>query len=243
MKVAVLSDIHGNLEALEKVLRDAESWGAEEVWCLGDIVGYGPNPAECVRTVRRVASAVVMGNHDAAVVGEIPLDDFNSEARKAAIWSRDHLAPEDIRYLESLPKKLVKGDFTLVHGSPRHPIWEYVLSHSVACASFQHFDTEYCLVGHSHIPLVFQLQEDGTCAGGALSPGNELPLEGYRWILNPGSVGQPRDWDPKASYGRLDTERRLWEIVRISYPVEKTQSKMKEAGLPEKLIARLNFGW
>ena len=243
MKIAVVSDIHGNLEALEKVLKDAESWGAEGVWCLGDIVGYGPNPSECIRTIRGVASAIVMGNHDAAIAGEISLDDFNPDAREAALWTKEQLSTEDLQFLKSLPRKMVEGDFTLVHGSPRHPIWEYVLNHSVACASFQHFETRYCLVGHSHIPLVFQLQDDDTCVGGALSPGNPLPLEEYRWVLNPGSVGQPRDWDPKASYARLDTGSRTWEIVRLNYPIEKTQSKMREFGLPEKLIARLNFGW
>ncbi len=243
MRIAVISDIHGNLEALEVVLRDMAAWGAEEVWCLGDTVGYGPDPEVCVHQVQSAARLSIPGNHDYAVLGKISVDDFNPEARKAILWTRKQLSEEALAFLGGLPERRVEGDFTLVHGSPRHPIWEYVLSLSAAVENFAYFDTKYCLIGHSHIPLFFQMPDDGHCWGGAIDAGTKLPLDEGRWILNPGSVGQPRDSDPRASYARLDTNEMSWELVRLPYPVEKTQAKMREAGLPERLIARIAFGW
>ncbi len=243
MHVAVISDVHGNLEALEVVLRDAKEWGADEIWCLGDTVGYGPDPEACLQRVRREARLIIPGNHDYAVLGKISVDDFNPDARRAILWTREQLSEESRTFLAGLPERRVEGEFTLVHGSPRHPIWEYVLSLAVATVNFSHFDTKYCLIGHSHIPLFFQLPEDGRCWGGAIGAGTKLSLDEGRWMLNPGSVGQPRDSDPRASYARLDTEEPSWELVRLAYPVERTQAKMREAGLPERLIARIAFGW
>ncbi len=247
MRYLVISDIHSNLEALEAVLRDAEGL-YEAVLCLGDIVGYGPDPNECVERVRGLPSLYcVAGNHDWAAIGKIGLEEFNTDARLATLWTQKVLTQTSAAYLQSLPEVIVLEEkLTIVHGSPRFPIWEYVLTCPVALENSRHFATPWCLIGHSHIPMAFALREaDGEkCEFIILDEDRPLLLDpGFRFIINPGSVGQPRDGDPRASYAIFDTEEGVVELRRVDYPREKTQARMEEFGLPPRLIARLTFGW
>lgn len=245
MHVLVVSDIHANLAALDRVLEDA-SGAYDTVWCLGDTVGYGPEPDACIARIRSLAALTVVGNHDWAVLGRMDVEDFNPEARRAVNWTRDQISAENLAWLSDLPNQpIVRGDFTLTHGSPRDPVWEYVLYPAVAQANFEHFTSRFCLVGHTHVPALHLLQGNGAKVRSlTLSPGEALVLQdGWRGILNPGSVGQPRDSDPRASYALLDTEALTWEIRRVAYPIEVTQAHMRAAKLPERLINRLAYGW
>lgn len=245
MRVLVLSDIHANLAALESVLDDA-SGAYEAVWCLGDTVGYGPEPDACITRIRQLNAVTVVGNHDWAVLRRMDVEDFNPEAQRAVVWTRSNISAENLLWLSNLSNQpIVLGDFTLTHGSPRDPVWEYVLYPSIAQANFEYFKSRFCLVGHTHVPAFHILQEDGSrLRSSTLSPGVVLVLQrGWRGIMNPGSVGQPRDSDPRASYALLDTDVLTWEIHRVTYPIEITQAHMRAARLPERLINRLAFGW
>jgi len=243
MRILIISDIHANLAALERVLEVASEEGYDRVWCLGDIVGYGPDPNECVAEMRDLEALCIAGNHDWAALDKIPLEDFNFDARKATLWTQDHLTPESISFLEKQPQVRVEGDFTLAHGSPRHPIWEYIHLPSVAAANFAYFETPYCLVGHSHIPVIFRALDE--YKADMLFPPLDVPLAlgRERLIINPGSVGQPRDGDPRASYVLLDEEAGTLQFHRVEYPIGRTQRRMMDAGLPPRLAARLAFGW
>lgn len=245
MRVLVLSDIHANLAALEAVLSDAAG-EYDTVWCLGDTVGYGPEPDECVGRIRELAALTVVGNHDWAVLERVDVSDFNPAARRAVVWTRDHLSAESIAWLKALPDQpIVSGDYTLTHGSPRDPVWEYILQSTVATSNFSHFGTRFCLVGHTHVPALHVLAPDETRAL-TLKPIVDQPVSlqgGWRVILNPGSVGQPRDNDPRAAYALLDTEAAVWTARRVAYPIETTQSHMRAAHLPDRLINRLSYGW
>jgi diadenosine tetraphosphatase ApaH/serine/threonine PP2A family protein phosphatase len=241
MRVAVLSDIHGNLVALRAALRVAGD--VDAVWVLGDIVGYGPDPNGCVAELRGLANlAAVAGNHDWAAIGRITTEDFNPVAAVAARWTSDQLSSESRAFLAELPSRRTEGDFTLVHGSPRDPIWEYVLDTDVAAENLEHFGTPYCLIGHTHIPSYF-LEWEGRMQAEHCAPDRELELGDRRVILNPGSVGQPRDENPDASYLVLDTaaKRAVWR--RVPYDIAATQDDMARLGLPELLIQRLAGGW
>lgn len=238
----VISDIHSNLEAFEAVLDDAGS--VDEIWCLGDVVGYGPDPNGCVERLTSRPHQCIAGNHDWATVGKLALDDFNREARQANLWNREQLTPQNLEYLESLPDALVLGEFTLVHGSPRYPIWEYVMDGTIAWESFSYFDGPYCLVGHTHVPAAFGLDHARERVDEFTpSPDTLMDLSSGRLIMNPGSVGQPRDGDPRASYLVLDTGANTVEYCRVEYSFEVTQEKMIELGLPSRLATRLQYGW
>jgi diadenosine tetraphosphatase ApaH/serine/threonine PP2A family protein phosphatase len=241
MRYLIISDIHSNLAAFEAVLADAGSF--DKVWCLGDVVGYGPDPNECVERLRDLPHVCMVGNHDWAALGKLDIEDFNPDAQRACRWTREQLSPSNLEYLETLPKSLVEGVFTLVHGSPRHPIWEYILNPSIAQANFEHFDTRFCLVGHTHVPIIYR--DNPNRAGDTMIPsyGNPLVLGEDRLIINPGSVGQPRDGDPRASYAVLDPDELTLEYRRIPYPIKTTQARMVERGLPVRLIMRLAYGW
>jgi predicted phosphodiesterase len=241
MRYAILADIHGNLNAFETVLRDIEQrGGVDEFWCLGDVVGYGPDPSECIALLRQHPHICVAGNHDWAAIGKVDIADFNLHAAEACRWTGGRLTPEDIAYLENLPLRLERGDFTIVHGSPREPIWEYVLSAAVAEENFTCFDTKYCLIGHSHVPAVFSLG-DSDCSIEGL--GQSLKLGGHRLMVNAGSVGQPRDGDPRASYAIYDAEEQVIEHCRVEYDVAGVQQRMMSLGLPQFLVERLGHGW
>ena len=260
MRVLIISDVHANLVALDEVIADAErlQWlgrtGFDAVWSLGDIVGYGPRPNECIRRLQQFDGHLrVAGNHDWAVLDRLDIDDFNPEARKTVVWTRSQLDAASLAYLEPVPDHPVEpipgGAFTVTHASPRHPVWEYVYNTAIARENFDHFDTPFCLVGHTHVPRVYQLAvdpESGRRRCTAYGPLDDLDigLRGdHRLILNPGSVGQPRDKDHRAAYALLDTEQETWRFRRVRYDFEVTQSQMRQAGLPERLIARLAYGW
>ncbi len=244
MRVLVFSDIHSNLEAFQAVLDDAGP--VDRVWCLGDVVGYGPDPNACVELLRSLPHLCIAGNHDWATLGKLDLRDFNPDAREANLWNRQQLTPDNLAYLEDLPETRVEGLFTLIHGSPRHPIWEYIIYASTAQINFEYFDTPYCFVGHTHAPVLFSLQDEGnakTCEAIQPDVNDSLYLGAERLIINPGSVGQPRDGDPRASYALLNPEALTIEYRRVAYPVERTQAKMMEHDLPLRLVLRLGYGW
>ena len=251
MRIAVLSDLHSNLEALEAVLADlAAQGGADQTWCLGDIVGYGPDPAETLEFVRAKVDVAVAGNHDYAVAGVIDTAEFNPYAAAAAHWTAQRLSEPQRQFLKQLPTKVeAAATFTLAHGSPRQPLWEYLVSTAVAQANLSAFNTPCCLVGHSHVPLLFAFPT--TPKGGSsptptqariLEPGEVVPLSAGRFILNPGSVGQPRDGDPRAAYAIVDTAGGTLTQRRVSYDFRRTQEKMQRAGLPPYLSQRLAVG-
>lgn len=262
MRVLILSDIHANLVALETVLGEAEGH-YDALWCLGDVVGYGPRPNECVEIVREQASLCVMGNHDWAVLGRpgINVDDFNPQARQAVLWTREQLTADNRTYLDSLSDVPIhpadSPNILVTHASPREPVWEYVLTPSVAMENFAEFDEQLCFLGHTHKPAIFRwrLAQNDTSRNGMrpvtvdyLQPpvGQEVHLDtssAQRLIVNPGSVGQPRDNDARAAYAILDLEQRSYRQMRTPYPIELTQSQMVEARLPKRLIDRLSFGW
>jgi diadenosine tetraphosphatase ApaH/serine/threonine PP2A family protein phosphatase len=243
MRYAVLADIHANLAALEAVLEDIkEKGGVDELWCLGDIVGYGPDPSACIELLRKQHPVVIVGNHDLGAIGRLDLSYFNPAAAAACRWTAGRLRPPDIRYLESLPQSATKGDFYLVHGSPAEPVMEYVTSTGIAAKNFSFFNTPYCLVGHTHVPLAFK-QSGGACSSVVLSPHIGLVLGANRMIINPGGVGQPRDGDPRASYAIYDSEGGVFRLHRVSYDIDATQDKMIRAGLPMSLVSRLQEGW
>jgi diadenosine tetraphosphatase ApaH/serine/threonine PP2A family protein phosphatase len=239
MRVAVLSDIHGNLHALEAVLAEADAANVDEIWCLGDVVGYGARPNECCELVRARASVCLAGNHDLVVVGALPLDEFSHDAADAAGWAHDRLTEENRAYLAALPSMVERDGVLLVHGSPRDPVWEYVLSNDVALAALAATEAPLVLVGHSHVALELCLA-DGRLAGGLATAGAEVDLAAGRWLLNPGSVGQPRDGDPRAAWLLLEVGRAVF--ARVEYDVAATQAEIREAGLPELLAARLASG-
>jgi predicted phosphodiesterase len=242
MRYLIISDIHANLTAFEAVLEDAHGeW--DVIWCLGDIVGYGPDPNECVRKLREFDHIALSGNHDWAVLDRLDLHTFNEEAYRAILWTQDILKDENKEYLESLPSTLVQGEFTLAHGSPRQPVWEYLVNERLALENFKVIETHYCLVGHSHAPLIFVELNEKVVDMYAPVYFQPLQLDGPRLIINPGSVGQPRDYDPRAAYGLLNTDTMVWEHRRVEYQVEKTQERMAAFDLPIRLINRLQFGW
>jgi len=243
MRVAVVADIHANFAAFQAV---EAAWGlVDEVWCLGDVVGYGPEPNECVQHLREMTQVCVPGNHDWAALGRIDTDDFNPNAKAAAEWTASQLTPETRAWLEGLDQTLRRDPFTIVHGSPREPIWEYLLDTAAAAANFDDFETPYCLIGHSHVPLMFALAPDGRVAGQPLAPEGPFALRGARRILNPGSVGQPRDGDPRASFATLEIGPDgdvSFELHRVEYDVAAVQKRMRQVGLPEPLALRLAHG-
>lgn len=243
MRILVISDVHANLVALDAVLADAGTW--DVVWSLGDLVGYGPQPNECIERLLDLEHVAIAGNHDWGALGKLDLAEFNVDARQANLWTRDRLSPRSWSFLDTLPEVLVEGEFTLAHGSPRYPIWEYIVYASVACLNFQHFATSTCLVGHTHLPVVFVWSSDEAedCRALPIHADGEVALGDERYIINPGSVGQPRDGDPRAAYLLLDTETRAIEHRRVAYDVGAVQALMRDAGLPSRSIARLEYGW
>lgn len=241
MAILIISDIHANLAAFEAVLADAEGqW--ETIWCLGDVIGYGPNPNECVDLLRAHDHISLSGNHDWAVLGKLDINSFNDEAQTAVRWTRSVLRDDVRTYMASLPTTMLKDPFTLVHASPRQPVWEYILDAYTAAVNFSFFDTPYCLVGHTHVPGAFE-QENNRILVQPPDYNQPHTLPKVRRIINPGSVGQPRDSDPRAAYALLDLEVMTWEYRRVEYPIAKTQEQMCEIGMPEKLITRLAHGW
>ena len=280
MRVLVIADIHANQVALESVLADAEG-RYDAIWCLGALVGYGPRPNECVQIVRERVGVCVIGNHDWAALARpgVNVDDFNPHARQAVLWTQEQLTQESRDFLDSLadePQHPVATEgLILTHASPREPVWEYILTPTIALQNFAIFDEPLCFVGHTHKPAIYQwrLQPKAAANGAPAMVGDAdlaveadaaepqriasvaylQPLAGVtvnlrpsprqRLIINPGSVGQPRDNDARAAYGILDLASHTWRAERVAYPVELTQSQMRAANLPRRLIDRLSFGW
>jgi diadenosine tetraphosphatase ApaH/serine/threonine PP2A family protein phosphatase len=239
MRVAVLSDIHANLVALDAVVSALGS--VDVVWHLGDVVGYGPEPDAVVERLASIGAVGVRGNHDAAAVGLIDIDWFNPDARAAMEWTRERIAEPTRAWLAALPERHVDGRFSLVHGSPRDPMWEYVVSLPIARANLAELGTPFGLHGHTHLPMVWA-EQDGHVEQIAPAEGSTFALDGRRALVNPGSVGQPRDGIVTASYLVIDTaaERCSWH--RVAYDVAAVQAAMTDAGLPRRLVERLSYG-
>jgi diadenosine tetraphosphatase ApaH/serine/threonine PP2A family protein phosphatase len=242
MRVLVISDIHANLPALEAVLQAAGQ--VDAVWCLGDIVGYGPDPNQCIHRIRSLPNLVcLLGNHDAAALDRIDIDSFNLEARMSVRWMQTELDEGSLAFLARLPERVTMGRITLAHGSPRNPVWEYILDPRVAAGNFDYFETDYCFVGHTHLPVQYLLPEGAERPKTIMaSPGTGFNLE-PRAILNPGSVGQPRDHDPRAAYAVFDSEPDTWEFRRVEYDIASVQKRIVDAGLPQRHAIRLAEGW
>jgi predicted phosphodiesterase len=240
VRIAVVSDVHSNLAALEAVLAAIDASPPDEIWCLGDVVGYGPRPNECCEIVAARAEICLGGNHDLAVRGTIDLAEFSGDAAVAARWTRDVLDEPSRAFLDGLDPQGERSGVAMYHGSARDPVWEYVLSDEAAAATLALSPLPLVLVGHSHVALEIAWVDD-TLTGGLAPRGTEVPLEG-RVLLNPGSVGQPRDGDPRAAYLVLDLGRRTGTFQRVDYDIERTQAEMRSAGLPETLAARLGGG-
>lgn len=246
MDVLVVSDIHANLEALRAVLDDAGRYDA--LWFLGDAVGYGPDPEACVQLLIERSPAIwLAGNHDHAALGKLDVSDFNPEARAAAEWTAGQLSDAVRARLNACVPRIddAGADVTFVHASPRSPVREYILNAALAEAAFDGFSGPLCLFGHTHVPAAYDEAVDGASRH-PLTPDAPLDLTGGRWLVNPGSVGQPRDGDPRASYLRLTAHadgRRSVTLRRVAYDIAATQAKILAAGLPPRLAARLEFGW
>jgi predicted phosphodiesterase len=241
MRLAVISDIHGNARALEAALGAIDADGVDAIWSLGDVVGYGPRPNECCAVAASRCSVALAGNHDLGVLGAIDLEEFSPDAAAAALWSREVLTPEARATLEPLAPLGRAEGFELFHASPRDPIWDYVLSVEAARESLELTTAPVVLVGHSHVPIAI-LATGGSLEGGLAKGGHTVSLELGRWLLNPGSIGQPRDGDPRAAYLVLDLDRGTGEFRRVEYDVAGTQAEIAEAGLPEVLAERLATG-
>jgi predicted phosphodiesterase len=239
MRLAVLSDIHSNLAALDAVREDFPA--VDETWVLGDIVGYGPQPNEVIRALQELGARSVMGNHDGAAIGSVDVSWFNPDAAMAIEWTGEVIDDNAGAYLAALPVIRRNGDLTAVHGSPRDPTWEYVTGPGVAAANLSAFDTRLCLHGHTHVPVIFAVDEGRVEVVPAM-PDAPVRLNAGRALVNPGSVGQPRDGNPAASYLVLDTEADTVEFRRVTYDVARTQHLMREVGLPPRLVERLSYG-
>jgi len=263
LRIGIISDIHGNYVALRKVL---EHMGEiDSLWCLGDLVGYGPQPNECIEAIREYPHLCIPGNHDWGMLGRLDIELFNRDARKVLEWTYKNLSKPNVIYLEDLPVKLKAFGqcFTMVHASPRDPMWEYLLDLFDAAECFPLFQSRYCFVGHTHVPLIFRDME-GVVKAALPEPGEVMTLnvwpkmeetdeaDGPRMIINPGSVGQPRDGDPRAAYMVLDIPDNAtladWDWTaqltfwRIEYPIQKTQDIMRDLGFTPRLISRLELG-
>ena len=240
MRTLIVSDVHSNLTALDAVLAAAEADGpVDGVWCLGDIVGYGPWPLETVQRIRSLGAVCICGNHDAGAIGRISLDTFNYAAREACRWNGAQLDEDARSFLEGLPDTVAAADFTLVHGTPRDPLWEYLTDHADAVEALERVNTRDVLVGHTHYQFAF---EDGRGAAMPGPGGLTIARDGGRLVVNPGSVGQPRDHDPRAAYAIYDSEADTLSQRRAAYDIAATQRAMEQVGLPESLISRLSAG-
>jgi predicted phosphodiesterase len=241
MRVAVFSDVHANLAALEAVLDAIDAESPDTLWCLGDLIGYGPKPNECTAVVRERADVCLCGNHDLGILGTIDLSEFSGDAGFAARWTQEVLEPDARAFLGTLEPTGRADGVALYHGSARDPVWEYVLSGDAAYATLRLTTEQIVLVGHSHVALEVRLHEL-LVEGGLAAAGTQLELADARWVMNPGSVGQPRDGDPRAAWMLLDLEAQRAEFRRVDYDIERTQAEMRAVGLPEPLVTRLAAG-
>jgi predicted phosphodiesterase len=242
MKIAVISDIHGNKQAFEATLESVAASDAEELWCLGDLVGYGADPDACVELAREHAAVCLAGNHDLAVTGEIALSEFSRGASLAAQWTREVIKPENLEFLQTLSPQSDGEPVGLYHASPRDPVWEYVLSALLAELCLDQQRRRLCLVGHSHVALSFSRREGELATGEPRRGGEQLDLRDGEWLINPGSVGQPRDGDPRAAWLLLDLDGLTASFVRIDYDIAGAAAAIRAARLPDSLAERLEYG-
>ena len=242
MKVAVISDIHGNKQALEAVLADAASAEVNELWCLGDLVGYGGDPDACVELTRANADLCLAGNHDMAVRGDIPVSEFSRGAGLAVRWTQEVIQPESLEYLGTLQPTALEREVGMYHASPRDPVWEYVLSALLAELCLDVQEHRVCFVGHSHVALSFERPEGKPASGEARRAGAEVDISTGEWLLNPGSVGQPRDGDPRAAWVLLDLATWTVNYHRTEYDIAGAAAAIRAARLPDSLAERLEYG-
>ena len=242
MKVAVISDIHANRQAFEATLEAVAASEAAELWCLGDLVGYGADPDACVALAREHVAVCLAGNHDLAVTGEIPLDEFSRGASLAVEWTQEVIAPENLAFLKGLSPQGQEGSVGLYHASPRDPVWEYVLSALLAELCLDAQRHRICLIGHSHVALSFVRREVELTSGEPQREGTELDIAAGEWLLNPGSVGQPRDGDPRAAWLLLDLDGLTASFRRTEYDVAGAAAAIRAAHLPDSLAERLEYG-
>jgi predicted phosphodiesterase len=241
VRIAILSDVHGNLPAFEAVLADIEKEGVDARWCLGDLVGYGAQPDECVALARESVDLCLIGNHDLVVLDRLDIAEFSMNAAIAATWTKEHIAQESVEFLGGLEPLDETRPLGLYHASPRDPVWEYVLSTMLANACMDEMGARVGAVGHSHVALYFH-RHDGAVAGEQARGGTELDLSQGDWIVNPGGVGQPRDGDPRAAWLLLDLS--TWSATwrRVEYPIDVAARAIQDAGLPVALSDRLYYG-
>jgi predicted phosphodiesterase len=242
MKVAVISDIHGNRHALEATLEAIADTDATELWCLGDLVGYGAEPNACVELAREHSAVCLAGNHDLAVTGEIPPEEFSRGAGIAVQWTREVIAPQNLAFLEGLAPQANDGPVGLYHASPRDPVWEYVLSALLAQLCMDSQPHRVCLIGHSHVALSFARHGGEVASGEPRREGTQLDIAAGEWLLNPGSVGQPRDGDPRASWLLLDVDAMTASFMRTDYDIAGAAAAIRAARLPDSLAERLEYG-
>jgi diadenosine tetraphosphatase ApaH/serine/threonine PP2A family protein phosphatase len=245
MRAAVISDIHANLPALDAVLAAIDTADVEEIWCLGDVVGYGAQPDDCAEVVRERCETCLVGNHDLAVLGELDIGAFSAAAAAAVTWTQENAASATIDFLRELRPSGERAEVGLFHASPRDPVWEYVLSIEQArdCLDLQ--TQRVTLIGHSHVALYFagpNSGADGEVRGVQAGDGATVDLEGGRWLVNPGSVGQPRDGDPRAAWLELDTGEWTARYHRVEYEIELAAAPIAASGLPKHLADRLYLG-
>jgi predicted phosphodiesterase len=242
MRIALLSDVHGNLPAFRAVIDDVREAGVEQTWCLGDLVGYGAEPDGCVELAKDTCDVCLAGNHDLVVTGEIDINDFSSSAADAARWTQENISEEALGFLRGLEPADARREPALYHASPRDPIWEYVLSTWQALECMEEMEPRVGAVGHSHIALFFHREGDSQVEGAVVPGGTELDLSSGDWLINPGGVGQPRDGDPRAAWLLLDTDTWTAFWRRIEYPIDQAAEAIEEAGLPSVLGQRLYSG-
>ena len=243
MKYFIFSDIHGNLEALKTVFQQMKEFAPDKVICLGDVVGYGPNPNECVELIDQNADLVIMGNHDHAVLGLTDITYFNQYAKIAVLWTRQVMKKENLYILRSYPFQESTGDILFVHSTPLNPgRWDYIFNPLEGRYYLQHLDEKVCFIGHSHQPVFFEQDEQGHVAHDRKAEFSLTVRDECKYIVNVGSVGQPRDGNPETSFATYDSEKQRIEVKRLPYDFKKTQQKMNEANLPVFLIERLAHG-
>jgi diadenosine tetraphosphatase ApaH/serine/threonine PP2A family protein phosphatase len=240
--VAIVSDVHGNLPAFRAVIEDVAGAGVDETWCLGDLVGYGAQPDECVALARESCQLSLAGNHDLVVIDKLPIAEFSAAAAAAAEWTRHNIAEESVEFLRGLEPLDTERAVGLYHASPRDPVWEYVLSSWQAAECIDEMEPRVGAVGHSHVALFFHSNGSDEVVGAQAPAGTELDISNGRWLINPGGVGQPRDGDPRAAWLLLDTQKWTAAWRRVEYPIEEAARAIEEAGLPSVLGNRLFSG-
>jgi len=241
-RVAIISDIHGNLPAFKAVVADIRETGVDEIWCLGDLIGYGAQPDECVALAKEECDVCLIGNHDLVVLDKLDIADFSMNAALAAKWTQDHIQKETFDFLNTLEPCDTSRAVGLYHASPRDPIWEYVLSALLADQCMDEMGQRIGVVGHSHVALYFWRTDETVASGDTAPGGTRYDMSKGRWIVNPGSVGQPRDGDPRAAWMFFDAESATATWNRVEYPIEEAARAIQQAGLPQALADRLYYG-